>query len=196
MKGGRSVKGHWTRVRRILLFLVIVSHATGLLAAANWQTVSSEYFSLLWKKITYTQLQVDPQQALPDAGDILAPEYAKQIIIEYKIGVSAERFRDMTEKALAGAYSQAELLPAAGDIARFSSWYQDVEKGDKYRLAWRPAQGLQLYLNDTYLGVIDDPNSAALILSVWLGPAAVSESQRDTMLAAWRRARTNTKNKL
>jgi hypothetical protein len=179
----------------VLLLTLFGIASSGLLAASTWETVSSEHFSLLWKKITYTQLQVDPRQALPEAGDILAPDYAKQIIIEYKIGVSAERFRTMTEKALAGAYSEAELRPAAGDIARFSSWYQDVEKGDQYRLAWRPEQGLQLHLNEAYLGTIHNPNSAALILSVWLGPAAVSESQRDTMLMAWRQVLTGAENK-
>lgn len=171
----------------LLSFLLLLGVLPSTLAAADgWRTVSAETFSLLWKDLTYTRLQVDPQQAFPESGDILAPDYAKQIIIEYKVGVSAERFRSMTKKALEGAYAPAELAAATEDIALFSSWYKSVEKGDQYRLAWRPEQGLQLYLNASYLGAIRNPNSAALILSVWLGRAAVSESQRDTMLAKWR----------
>lgn len=113
----------------LMLFAGLVS--TPLMAAENWRTVSAETFSLLWKDLTYTRLQVDPQQALPTSGDILTPDYAKQIIIEYKVGVSAERFRSMTDKALTGAYSAAELAPAKADIALFSSWYKSVEKGDR-----------------------------------------------------------------
>jgi len=178
---------HWRiRLLSISLLLQPAILPSQLLAADNWRTVSAETFSLLWKDLTYTRLQVDPVQALPVDGDILEPSYAKQIIIKYKIGVSAERFRGMTNKALANSYSAEELSAAAADIARFCSWYKSVEKGDQYHLAWRPEQGLQLSLNQELLGVIRDPNSAALILSVWLGRAAVSESQRDSMLAAWR----------
>ncbi|WP_269620153.1 chalcone isomerase family protein [Zhongshania sp. BJYM1] len=157
-----------------------------LVFAANWQTVSGETYTLLWKDLTYTELQVDPEQAKPANFDILDISYAKQIIIEYKLGVSADRFRKMTLKALDGAYNEQELSRAADDINRFCSWYLGVEKGDQYRLTWLPEQGLGLYLNDKQLGMIASPESAALILSVWLGRAAVSEDQRDTMLAAWR----------
>lgn len=174
--------------QRLAVLLLYAVMSGPLMAQENWRTVSAETFSLLWKDLTFTRLQVDPRQALPSGGDILKPDYAKQIIIEYKVGVSAERFRNMTEKALASTYTEAELAPAAADIAEFSSWYKSVERGDRYRLSWQPDIGLQLYLNDAYLGVIQDPHSAALILSVWLGKAAVSESQRDTMLAAWRSA--------
>lgn len=171
-------------LKPLLLILMLTVHSAAF--AVDWRTVSSETYTLLWKDLTFTQLQVDPVQARPENADILDPAYAKQIIIEYKVGVSADRFKKMTNKALEGAFSETELAPAAADIARFSSWYLAVEKGDRYRLTWLPGSGLGLYLNDKPLGVITAPESAALILSVWLGRAAVSEEQRDTMLAAWR----------
>lgn len=161
--------------------------------AADWRTVSSETYTLLWKDLTYTQLKVDPKQTLPESGDILDPAYAKQILIEYKVGVSAERFRKMTNKALADAFSAEELAGAAEDIARFCTWYIDVEKGDRYQLTWLPKKGLTLAMNDAELGTISSSESAALILSVWLGRAAVSEDQRDTMLAAWQKALVNNR---
>ena len=180
---------YWrTRILSILLLILVGLLPMHVLAAASWHTVSAETFSLLWKDLTYTQLQVDPQQALPLSGDILTPDYAKQIIIEYKVGVSAARFRKMTQTALTDAYSAEELAGATADIAHFCDWYKSVEKGGQYRLTWRPELGLRLYFNDEYLGEIRDPNAAALILSVWLGRAAVSESQRDIMLAAWRQS--------
>ena len=164
-----------------------------LVFAADWRTVSSETYTLLWKDLTYTQLKVDPKQALPESGDILDSTYAKQILIEYKVGVSAERFRKMTNKALEDAFSAEGLAAAAEDIARFCTWYIAVEKGDRYQLTWLPKEGLTLAMNDAELGTISSSESASLILSVWLGRAAVSEDQRDTMLAAWRKALANNK---
>lgn len=161
--------------------------------AADWRTVSSETYTLLWKDLTFTQLKIDPNQAFPQSGDILDPTYAKQILIEYKVGVSAERFRKMTNKALADAFSPEELAAAAEDIARFCTWYIAVEKGDRYQLTWLPKEGLTLAMNDAELGTISSSESASIILSVWLGRAAVSEDQRDTMLAAWRQALANNK---
>jgi hypothetical protein len=179
----------WLRSLLVMILLVL----SGAASATDWRTVSSETYTLLWKDLTFTQLQVDPEQALPENADILDPRYAKQVIIEYKVGVSAERFQKMTHKALDGAFSEKELAPVSEDIARFSSWYLPVEKGDHYRLSWVPKSGLGLYLNDKPLGTIESPESAAIILSVWLGRAAVSEDQRDTMLAAWRKALADNK---
>lgn len=178
-------------IKVFLAAAMLFSHS--LVFAADWRTVSSETYTLLWKDLTFTQLKVDPNQKFPESGDILDPAYAKQILIEYKVGVSAERFRKMTNKALDDAFSAEELAAAAEDIARFCTWYIAVEKGDSYQLTWLPKEGLTLTMNDTDLGTINSSESAALILSVWLGRAAVSEDQRDTMLAAWRKALANNK---
>lgn len=156
------------------------------LHATPWETVAADRFKLLWKELTYTQLQIDPRQAAPADYNILAPDYSKQIIIEYALSVSAEKFRDLTQDSLDDSYSDSELAPYRDDIARFNSWYLGVEKGDRYQLRWQPEVGLELQHNDTVLGTLSDPQAAQLILSVWLGQAAVSESQRDRFLKDWR----------
>ena len=174
------------RCRLSLVALLMVLSAG--LNASEWTTVSSDTFKLLWKPITYTELQVDSAQSRPANADILDSGYAKRVVIEYKLDVSAERFSDMTQDALADAFDEAELAPYQQDVDRFCSWYLGVDKGDRYSLAWRPKRGLLLSHNDRELGVIENPDAAAMILSVWLGRAAVSESQRDAMLKDWRQA--------
>ncbi|WP_289083255.1 chalcone isomerase family protein [Spongiibacter tropicus] len=164
---------------------VILTLLSTTLHATPWETVAADRFKLLWKELTYTQLQVDPRQEAPANNDILSPGYSKQIIIEYALSVSAERFRDLTQEQLEDTYDDAQLAPHRDDIARFNSWYLGVEKGDRYQLRWQTDVGLQLQHNDTVLGTLQDPEAAKLILSVWLGPAAVSESQRDRFLDAW-----------
>ena len=156
-------------------------------AAANqWTLAAEETYKLLWKPLTHTRLEVDPKQALPDDGDILDPDYAKRITITYEVSVSAERFAKMTREALEDNFDDSELSPHRQHIDAFCSWFLPVEQGDRYSLSWRPNSGLTLAYNDTELGTLEDPDASAVVLSVWLGRAAVSESQRDDMLQQWR----------
>ncbi|GAB3383720.1 chalcone isomerase family protein [Spongiibacter taiwanensis] len=156
------------------------------LVQAEWQTAAAAEYKLLWKRLTYTELQVDAAQSPPASWDILDPHYAKRLVIEYGVGVSAERFRDMTRDSLEEAFSAQMLAPFDEEIDRFCGLFKPVEKGDQYSLDWQMDTGLGLALNGEPLGRVQDPMAAQIILSVWLGKAAISESQRDDMLAQWR----------
>lgn len=155
--------------------------------ASQWQVAAEETYKLLWKPLTHTRLEVNPQQPLPADGNILDPEYAKRITITYEVSVSAERFAKMTLEALEDNFADDELAPHRAQIEQFCSWFLPVEKGDRYSLDWRPQAGLTLAHNGSALGTLEDPAASAVVLSVWLGRAAVSESQRDDMLQQWRK---------
>jgi hypothetical protein len=171
------------RVLAVAIFCALVSNAS---MAALWERVSGESYKILWKSLTFTELKIDPRQSMPAGGDILDPQYSKNIVIHYHLGVAAEHFRRLTLESLNSAYTEEELAAAKADIERFCSWYEDVNRGDSYSLSWRRDEGLLLSLNTRQLGNIIDPDAAALILSVWLGEAAVSGKQRDAILASWR----------
>ena len=134
----RKLAGGW----RFVVVMTLLAGVAGTAQAMNWQTVAADTYKLLWKEITYTELQVDGEQAMPAEGDILTPSYAKQIIIRYGLSVSAERFRKLTDDSLADGYSEEELAPHRRAIDTFNSWYLGVEKGDKYRLSWQPDVGV------------------------------------------------------
>ena len=74
-------------------------------------------------------------------------------------------------------------------VDTFCDWLQAVESGDRYAVYWLPDSGLTLALNGVTQGSLNDPAGAALVLSIWLGKAAISEGQRDELLAQWRQAR-------
>jgi hypothetical protein len=169
----------------LLVFFGSVSAAPGM---GTWQTVAKAEVKLLWKTLAVTRLSVVPTATPPGDGDILNPGYAKQIEIEYGLGVSAERFRSMTRKALDTTYPESLLATHREVLEQFGAWYLPVEKGDRYRLSWLPEQGLTLFLNDIRLGQVENAQAAQLILSVWLGPAAVDEDLRDEVLKDWRLA--------
>lgn len=141
---------------------------------------------LLWKRITVSGLYVDPRQPVPADGDILAPHYRKALMIHYGIGVSAQRFENMSRQALADAWPAPALEPIRPQLSRFYSWFEPVEAGDRYTLYWSPEHGLALELNGRETGRLCHPEAAAVIMSIWLGRAAISGEERDRLLAAWR----------
>lgn len=147
--------------------------------------VAEARYSILWKRITDVALYVDPEQPRPDDG-ILDPDYAKYITIEYGLSVSAERFRRMSLDLLEDNWPRAELDKNRESVDRFLGWLEGVKNGDRYAVYWLPDQGLSLALNGEVLGSLDSAEGAAVVLSLWLGRAAVSESQRDELLAIWR----------
>lgn len=147
--------------------------------------VAEARYSILWKRITDVALYVDPEQPRPDDG-ILDPGYAKYITIEYGLSVSAERFRKMSLELLEDNWPRAELDKNRESVDRFLGWLEGVKNGDRYAVYWLPDQGLSLALNGKVLGSLDSAEGAAVVLSLWLGRAAVSESQRDELLAIWR----------
>lgn len=154
-------------------------------AGTALEKVGEVDYRFLWKRITTAGLYVDENRPRPAPG-ILAVDYPKAVLIEYGVGVSAERFRDMTRDSLAEAWPASELAEHAAAIDRLCNWFRDVEKGDRYALYWIPDNGLTLILNGEALGRIEDARAAQIILSLWLGRAAVSDEQRDRLLAKWR----------
>ena len=151
--------------------------------------VGQARYSILWKRITDVALYVDRQQAMPDDGDILDPDYRKYLTIEYGLSVSAERFRKMTREQLAEHWSEEVLAANREAIDTFCNWLGAVEAGDRYAVYWLPDSGLTLALNGVAQGTLKDPAGAAVVLSIWLGKAAISESQRDELLAQWQQGR-------
>ncbi|MBB3047248.1 hypothetical protein FHR99_001484 [Litorivivens lipolytica] len=148
--------------------------------------VAEARYSVLWKRITDVALYVDSSQLQPASGDILDPGYRKYLTIEYGLSVSAERFRKMTREQLAEHWSAEDLSRHSETVDTFCSWLTAVEEGDRYAVYWLPEQGLTLALNGEIQGTLNDPDGAALVLSIWLGKAAISESQRDELLSQWR----------
>jgi hypothetical protein len=153
---------------------------------ASLTRVAEARYSVLWKRITDVALYVNPAQALPENGDILDPAYSKYLTIEYGMSVSAERFEKMSRELLAKNWPAQVLADNLEGIDIFCGWLQAVEKGDRYAIYWHSEKGLSLALNGEVQGSLPSKEASAIVLSLWLGRAAVSESQRDELLNSWR----------
>ena len=147
------------------------------------QKAGEARYRLLWKTITDAALYVDPQRAQPQ--EILDESYEKLLIIEYGLGVSKDRFVKMAKDTLSEHWNASDLENNARELELFYSWMQDVEKGDRYAVHWHPEKGFFLRMNGKPVGDWQNPEAAKIILSIWLGQAAVSQSQRDDILKQW-----------
>lgn len=157
-------------------------------AGVGLSKVAEARYSVLWKRITDVALYVDPAQSQPADANILDPRYSKYLTIEYGLSVSAERFEKMSRDLLEDSWPADVLAANRESIDRFCGWLQAVEKGDRYAIYWLPESGLSLALNGEVQGSLPSQEGAAIVLSLWLGRAAVSESQRDELLEHWRSA--------
>lgn len=153
-----------------------------------WQQAATADYRFFLIKVTRAQLYIDPE--IQPVNHILNPTYPKWLKIKYHLAVNAQKLSELTLEALADNYDASALANHQLDIDKFISWYRDVEGGDEYSLVWQPERGLQLNFNDQPVGTIENAQSAQVILSVWLGKAAVSESQRDDILNQWKRFST------
>ena len=174
---------HWA-VLIALSLITIDLHAAELKKAAELKQVAESEYRLFWKSITTARLAVNPEASAP--RDILDPGYEKRLGIEYHIGVSKERFVKMAEDALQDNYSDGELEPHRDAVEQFYGMLDAVSDGDRYQLHWQPGNGLQLLRNGKSVGLIESEEGSRLILSIWLGRAAISEGQRDDVLKQWR----------
>jgi len=148
--------------------------------------VNEARYSVLWKRITDVALYIDPSQSQPESGDILDPAYSKYLTIEYGLSVSAERFEKMSRDLLEDNWPADVLAANSEGIDTFCGWLRAVQKGDRYAVYWLPDSGLTLALNGEVQGSMASREASAIVLSLWLGRAAVSESQRDELLESWR----------
>lgn len=160
--------------------------AAGGIAAPNWQTVANAEFRLLWKTLTWAELAVDPEQKNPQ--DILDAGYAKALQIRYGVGVTADRLKSLAWKSVEDGWEPSQIERHRSKLESFFTHFVDVEKGDVYLLRWQPEAGLELLLNQTLLVQETNADAATMILSIWLGPAAVSDKQRQALLDQWRTA--------
>ena len=67
-------------------------------------------------------------------------------------------------------------------IEYHNSLYENVQPGDRYSLTYIPGKGTELALNGESKGLIEGPDFAAAVFSIWLGPKPISDSFKRQIL--------------
>ena len=119
----------------------------------------------------------------PDLGFDLNTDESQVLEIEYLRDVGADGFVKATIEGLKQTLPANEsLLQWEAELSPFLAAYQDVSKGDRYRLSVFEDR-FELALNGQRLVLIDNPDLGRRLLGVWLGDQSPAQSLREALLA-------------
>ncbi|MEM9160723.1 MAG: chalcone isomerase family protein [Verrucomicrobiota bacterium] len=91
------------------------------------------------------------------------------LVFRYNRGFTASQLTKAGDRALKVEATSLDREYYADSLAALNRAYQDVRKGDTYRLDYEPESGLSLYLNGSKLATIRDEGFARFYFSIWLG---------------------------
>ena len=109
-------------------------------------------------------------------------DVAKQLVLEYRVKISADQFRESGTEYLRRNVDEKALESLQERLQRLNAAYVDVGKGDRYTLAYLPGKGTTLLLNDEPLVTVEGADFARAYFTIWLGEDPVKESFRDALL--------------
>lgn len=119
----------------------------------------------------------------PDLGFALDTDESQVLEIEYLRDVDAEGFVKATIAGLEQTLPANEALAQwEAELSPFLAAYQDVSKGDRYRLSVFKDR-FELALNEQRLVSIENPDLGRRLLGVWLGDQSPAQALREALLA-------------
>lgn len=109
-------------------------------------------------------------------------DVARQLVLEYKVDITADQFRDSGNKFLERNVDETTLEAIQDRLERLNDAYVDVGKGDRYALAYLPGKGTTLLLNGEPLVTVEGADFARAYYTIWLGEDPVKDSFRDALV--------------
>lgn len=119
-----------------------------------------------------------------NASTILSSNEEKAIEVRVLADrLSTRRFKRMWIEGMAINASPQELEKQAKNMAAFSNMLRvRLKMGDIFAVR-RSMEDVQVLVNGTQIGVIDDPKFFDLLLRTWIGPVPLSSDFRDALLS-------------
>jgi len=119
-----------------------------------------------------------------DSKSILDKHVSKCLQLEYSMSLSAADFILAAKTILARQQDQKKLDQLQPEIDLLHGAYQDVKKGDRYRLCYQAQdRTTTLAFNDRELVAIPSADFASVYFGIWLGPnAPIDEKLRNDLL--------------
>lgn len=96
--------------------------------------------------------------------------------------VSRDKITDAWIKGFSENSSPKEMETLQPDLNRFNAMFRTMQKGDVIRLDYLPADGTQVWINDTLQGTIKGEHFYRALLKVWIGSSPADRSLKDGML--------------
>jgi|TARA_B100000795_G_scaffold99677_1_gene73297 hypothetical protein len=127
-----------------------------------------------------------------DAALYAAPEVqARQVLrgnhpfsleLHYKVSISKSQLINSADEVLSRQHTKNQRALYQSDINALHDFYQDVTKGDRFRIDIRHDKGLYLFFNDELLYQNTNISFARYYLGLWLAENSLSESLRKELL--------------
>lgn len=120
---------------------------------------------------------------LPGSGpaDVLADQ-PRHLEIEYLRDLAKADFLGAAEDMLAKQHDKRTIESIRPGIDAINKLYQDVKKGDRYALTYRPGTGTELFFNGESKGIIPGTDFARIYFTIWLGEKHPYQSFRDRLV--------------
>lgn len=121
---------------------------------------------------------------LPETADgsRALEDIPKQIVLEYRVAISADDFARATEKKIRDSVSDSEFQRLLPKITALNRLYRDVMPKDRYALTYIPGSGTLLTYNTTPLGTIEGTEFARAVFSIWISENPIDKGFRDKLL--------------
>lgn len=119
-------------------------------------------------------------EEIPSA-DVLK-DVPKRMEFHYFVDIKAEEFSEAAAPYLAKNVSPDELSRIEPKVDAINRLYQDVSKGDRYTLTYKPGEGTELALNGEVLGTIPGFDFASAYYRIWLGDDPLDEGLKEALL--------------
>jgi hypothetical protein len=132
------------------------------------------YFIEAYTGALYLPETTDGSRALDDIP--------RQLVLEYRVAISADDFARATEKKIRDSVSDADFQRLLPKITALNRLYRDVVPKDRYALTYIPGSGTLLTWNDIPLGTIDGEEFARAVFSIWIGDNPIDKGFRDRLL--------------
>lgn len=103
------------------------------------------------------------------ADNILSENISKCLKLDYRVGLTVDKFRLATSKILKRQHSPEFLAKIKKPLDQLQMAYRPVKKGDSYTLCYNgKSQVIQLDINDKKLVEIKSAELAKAYLGIWL----------------------------
>jgi hypothetical protein len=116
------------------------------------------------------------------AVDEVLSDRAKRLELEYFRAIKGEDFGPATDKFIAKNVDATTYKRLRPQIDYHNSLYEDVQPGDRYSLTYIPGRGTELALNGEPKGMIEGPEFAAAVFSIWLGSKPINNAFKNQIL--------------
>jgi hypothetical protein len=146
--------------------------------SAELTKIGEGSFRWMFIKLYDGALYLDSENSGTDVLD----DVAKRLELQYKVGISADQFRESGDAILKRNVDEATWRAIQDRLAVLNAAYRDVQKGDRYALTYTPEKGTTLSLNGEPLVTVEGEDFARAYFSIWLGEDAAKKSFRDDLL--------------